>query len=283
MPNGLAGAGARWVRFLRNPMAYDHSRKAGNLGDVWKHSVLVALADVVSGNSEPFRYVECHAGAPIHELTKNAEWRRGVDTFTREASGRSRYAAMAREWLERKRYPASWVFVADRLSRRFQQVQIELFDVSDHVTAQYGALPDLQVPGNVQWSFRQADGYAEVARLESADLVFLDPPYSPDAEEDWRRLRQACQTLMAHRIAFAAWYPFYWPTRPARLRDSTTCESWEVTWAPCGRRPSQNPKGCGMLVSPGLAALLPRITESIRAAATCMNWTWSMRRPVVTR
>ncbi len=260
-------------------MAYDHSSKAGNLGDVWKHAVLVALADVVSGNGEPFRYVECHAGAPIHELTKNAAWRRGVETFTTEAPGDSRYAAMAREWLERKRYPASWVFVADRLSRRFRQIQIELFDVSDHVTAQYGALPDVQVPSNVQWSFRQADGYAEVARLGSADLVFLDPPYSPDAEKDWRRLRQACQTLTSRRIAFAAWYPFYWPTRPAKLRDSTACESWEVTWAPCGRRHSQNLKGCGMLVSPGLAALLPRITEDVRAVATCMNWTWSRRRP----
>ena len=264
-------------------MAYDHSRKAGNLGDVWKHSVLVALADVVSGNSEPFRYVECHAGAPIHDLTKNVEWRRGVGTLTRDASGDSRYAAMAEEWLERQRYPASWVFVADRLSRRFQQVRIELFDTSDHVTAQYGALRDLQVPDNVRWSFRQADAYAEVARLESADLVFLDPPYSPDAPKDWRRLAQACRTLMSHQIAFAAWYPVYWPTRPAELRDATACESWEVAWAPFGSKPSQNLKGCGMLVSPDLAALRPRITEDIQAVATCMNWPLPTHRPAVTR
>ena len=260
-------------------MAYDHSRKAGNLGDVWKHSVLVALADVMTVNNQPFRYVECHAGAPVHELTKTAAGRRGVATFTKDAPGDSRYAAMAREWLNRQRYPAGWVFVAERLARRFQRVQIELFDSSHHVTTRYKAPPDLQVPDNVEWRFRQADGYAEAARLKSADLVFLDPPYSPDAQKDWHRLRQACRTLMSRRIAFVAWYPFYWPTRPAELRDSTTCESWEVAWAPCGRRPTRNLKGCGMLVSPCLAALRSRITEDIREVATCMNWTLSIRRP----
>ena len=260
-------------------MTYDHSRKAGNCGDVWKHSVLVALADVMSGNSELFRYVECHAGAPIHELTKSAAARRGVTTFTKDAPGDSRYAAMARKWLDRQQYPAGWVFVADRLARRFQQVQIELFDLSPHVTIQYEPPPDLQVPDNVEWNFREADGYAEAAQLKSADLVFLDPPYLPDAQKDWRSLRQACRTLMSRRIAFVAWYP-YGPTDPAELRDSTTCESWEVAWEP---RPGRNLKGCGMLVSPCLAALLPRITEDIRAVATCMNWPLSIRRPAVIR
>ena len=236
-------------------MAYNHSRKAGNRGDVWKHSVLVALADAMRGNGGPFRYVECHAGAPIHELSENGEWRSGAGTVTRTPCGDCRYAAVARDWLARKRYPASWVFVADRLARRFQHVEIDLFDSSSHVTAQYGASGALCIPNNVRWRFHQADGYVEAARLNTADLVFLDPPYSPDAQKDWLRLRRACQSLMSHRLTFAAWYPFYWPTRPEELRDSTACEAWEVTWAPCGPKPGQNLKGCGMLVSPGLVLL----------------------------
>lgn len=263
-------------------MAYTHSRKAGNRGDVWKHSVLVALADVMRGNGRPFRYVECHAGAPIHELSENGEWRGGVRVMT-TACGDSRYVAMTRDWLATKRYPASWVLVAHRLARRFQRVEIDLFDSSSHVTAQYGALGgDLHIPINVRWRFQEADGYVEAARLTSADLVFLDPPYSPNAQEDWRRLRHVCRTLMSRRIAFAAWYPFYWPTWPEKLRDSTTCEAWEVTWAPCGPKPSQNPKGCGMLVSPDLAPLLPRINTDIQAVASCMSWTMSIRRPTAT-
>ncbi len=254
-------------------MAYDHSRKAGNRGDVWKHSVLMALADVMGGNDRSFRYVECHAGAPIHELSKNGEWRGGAGTIRKTAWDDSPYAAMATGWLASNRYPASWVFVAERLAKRFQHVEIDLFDSDSQVKAQYGAPRNLRIPNNVRWRFRQADGYDEAARLTNADLVFLDPPYSPDAQKDWRRLRDACVTLMSNRTTFAAWYPFYWPTRPEELRDSTTCEAWEVTWARCGPRPSQNLKGCGMLVSPKLAALLPRIHADIRAVATRMNWT----------
>ena len=49
-------------------MAYDHARKAGNRGDVWKHAVLVALTDAITTDSSSFRYVESHAGAPLHDL-----------------------------------------------------------------------------------------------------------------------------------------------------------------------------------------------------------------------
>lgn len=82
-------------------MSYDHSSKAGNLGDVWKHSVLVALVDAVPKKSESFRYVECHAGAPIHKLAEKGEWSRGVGRIDRRAACDSAYAAMAREWLGR--------------------------------------------------------------------------------------------------------------------------------------------------------------------------------------
>ena len=268
----------RQLRFGKTLMGYyDHSRKAGNRGDVWKHSVLIAVADTMGSKADSFRYVECHAGAPIHVLTENGEWRGGVGTIARDASADSGYATLAREWLGRKQYPASWVFVADRLGKQSKHVEIALFDCSDDVTAQYRAPGDLRIPDNVRWDFRQADGYAEAARLESADLVFLDPPYWPDAQKDWRRLRKACRILMSHRIAFAAWYPFYWPTRPEELRDSTRCEAWEVAWARCGRRPSQNFKGCGMLVSAELAVLLPRVEEEIRSVASHMNWNMSIR------
>ena len=104
-------------------MTYDHSRKAGNLGDVWKHNVLVALVDAMPGNIESFRYVEGHAGAPIHNLTDGGEWVRGVKVV-KHALRDSCYMAMANEWLDRGQYPASWMFVADRLARRFAHVEM---------------------------------------------------------------------------------------------------------------------------------------------------------------
>lgn len=75
-------------------MAYDHSRKAGNRDDVWKHAVLVALMDAITADSDSFRYVESHAGAPFHDLQPGGEWR--------HAAGRSPVPAGLRA------DPATW-------------------------------------------------------------------------------------------------------------------------------------------------------------------------------
>ena len=99
----------------------------------------------------------------------------------------------------------------------------------DHVAAQYPPAPDARIPGNVELDFRQEDGYDLAERLEDADLVFLDPPYFPDAKKDWRRVGHVCRTLASRRIAFVAWYPFYWPTNPQKLSDCTDCEAWEAS------------------------------------------------------
>ena len=40
-------------------MMYDHSSKAGNKGDVWKHFALVTVVDRLP-SSDTFRYVDTH-------------------------------------------------------------------------------------------------------------------------------------------------------------------------------------------------------------------------------
>lgn len=263
-------------------MAYDHSRKAGNRGDVWKHAVLVALADAIKTDSDSFRYVESHAGAPLHELKDKGEWRRGVGRIAGNASYDSRYPAIAEEWLRTRRYPAGWAFAADRLARRFEHVEVKLFDTSDDVAERYRRPSDLRVPSNVGVKFQQQDGYAAARRLEAADadFVFLDPPYYPDSSKDWRRVGDVCRSLAERKLKFAAWYPFYWWKRPAKLSDSTRCRGWEVAWAACGPKPSQNLKGCGVLVSDDLSAFLPKnIEDDLREFAARIGWKFSIRRP----
>lgn len=263
-------------------MVYDHSRKAGNCGDVWKHAVLVALTDAIETNSDSFRYVESHAGAPLHELKDNGEWRRGVGRLAAgNASCDSRYRAIAGEWLRTRQYPAGWAFAADRLARRFEHVEVKLFDTSDHVAERYRRQSDLRVPSNVSVKFQQQDGYCAARRLEAADadFVFLDPPYSPDSSKDWRLVGEVCRTLAERKLKFAVWYPFYWPTRPAKLSNSTRCTGWEVAWATCGPKPSQNIKGCGVLVSDDLSALLPNIEDALHKFAACIDGKFSIRRP----
>ena len=271
-------------------MPYDHSREAGNRGDVWKHFVLVALADVIphgAAGSRPFRYVESHAGAPFHSLNNNREWRDGVGRIIRSASNDSPYVDRAREWLRSQQYPAGWVFVAERLARRQFSVETTLFDTSDAVAKRYRPQPDARIPENVKVGFRHQDGYSGTEELHAADadFVFLDPPYQ---RQDWRRLGKVCRTLGTRRVTFAAWYPLFASGPPQKLSDSTGCTGWEVVWPKKGspapnydidRMPVQELKGCGMLVSDTLSELLPGIEGSLSAFAARLGWKFSIRHP----
>jgi 23S rRNA A2030 N6-methylase RlmJ len=261
-------------------MEYDHSRKAGNRGDVWKHSLLLELADVLPTRSGVFKYVESHSGSPVHELRPGGEWERGVRSIVRETAARdSEYAAAARDWLRAKRYPASWLFVANRIGKRFTSAHISLSDVADRVAASYPLTDNLRVPSNVAVEFRQTDGFGLVADLESADLVFLDPPFNPVANDDWRRLAGACQQLAQRAVPFVAWYPVYWPSRPQWLADTTLCSGWEVSWATFGPKPSQNLKGCGMLASESIVPLLREAEQDLRRIATGLRSEFRIRQP----
>src|SRR4051794_32128615 len=63
---------------FRNIMPYNHSRKAGNQGDVWKHFLLLsALAETLRPGAK-YLYRESHAGASAHILPERGEWRRGI-------------------------------------------------------------------------------------------------------------------------------------------------------------------------------------------------------------
>jgi 23S rRNA A2030 N6-methylase RlmJ len=154
-------------------MEYDHSRKAGKPGDVWKHSVLLALANVLPATSDTFRYVDTHCGAPVHDLGRAEEWERGVGRFARNEAGDCQYADVTSNWLASDRYPASWVLVVEstcdsvRPRRRSRR----------RVPAAWCACPSERR----RRDFRQTDGYVVAANLAKADLVFLDPPFHPSA------------------------------------------------------------------------------------------------------
>ena len=274
-------------------MPYDHSRKAGNRGDVWKHFVLVALADAIPSGAEgaeSFRYVESHAGAPLHCLNNNGEWRHGVGKIIGNASDDSPYVARAREWLCTQQYPAGWVFVAERLTRRRFNVETTLFDTSDAVAKRYRPQPDIRMPANVKVRFRQRDGYSGAQELEAAaaDFVFLDPPYHPDGRKDRRQVGCVCRSLKTRRMTFAAWYPVFASGPPQELADSAGCTGWEVAWPEKGlsapnynidRMPVQELKGCGMLVSDTVSELLSDIEDNLRAFAARHRWNFSIRHP----
>jgi hypothetical protein len=98
-------------------------------------------------------------------------------------------------WVRRNEYPASWVFVANRLAARAQAVDVELADTSDVVEQACNPRRALPVSQNVKINVRKSDGFDLAIEVASPTLVFLDPPFSPNRELDWRRLAGTCLHL----------------------------------------------------------------------------------------
>jgi len=253
-------------------MAYDHARKAGNKGDVWKHFMLVTVVDRLAA-TDGFRYVDTHSGAPSHELGKTGEWKGGIGKALDDC-GQVRshaYMEVASKFIKNRVYPSGWRFVADRLSLRCPHVEIVLSDTADAVAAKYEELPLPGIPANVAVCFSQQDGFRRVESIAKADLVLLDPPFNPNAAADWRRLSVACRSLFGRKIPFLAWYPIYSHTNPAKLIAGTGCPAWQVMWARIGPTPSQNLKGCGMLASPSLSEILGNAEPDLAELAGCLG------------
>ena len=234
-------------------MPYDHKNNAGNKGDVWKHAILVSIARHIHV-AESFKYVESHSGAPFHSIASATAWRRGIGDIL-ELNTSHPYAIAARAWIDKQIYPAGWKLFVDEFAQRCKDIQVVLCDTSREVANRYNELPSDFSPSHVDGIFKRQDGFAYV-RDVSADLVFLDPPYSPHAASDWANLAGACNDLREHRVPHIAWYPIYWPTRPNELVALTGEIGFEVMWAEMGSKPSQNMKGCGMLLSPEMASIL---------------------------
>ena len=216
-------------------MQYSHSLKAGNEGDVWKHAVLLVVADAIHVDNDAL-YVESHSGAPVHQLRAGGEWQRGVGRVIASSACRLDYGTALKPWLSRHEYPASWVLVANRLAARAKSVSVELADTSDAVAKAYGQWKCSALADTVGVNFSKSDGFELAKNTDPPTLVFLDPPFE-DREREWQLLARTCVYLRDHSIPFLAWYPYSWRTFPNRLVETTRCETWEVLWAKCGAKP----------------------------------------------
>ena len=60
-------------------VSYDHAKKVGNKGDVWKHFILLTvlrqLIEERENRSDRFRYFESHAGQGVYHLKQQGEWK----------------------------------------------------------------------------------------------------------------------------------------------------------------------------------------------------------------
>jgi len=74
-------------------MNYRHAFHAGNFADVFKHIVLARILVHLRQKPAPFRFIDTHAGAGLHDLNgqeanRTGEWRDGIGRLAAVTSGR---------------------------------------------------------------------------------------------------------------------------------------------------------------------------------------------------
>ncbi|MCG8619896.1 MAG: hypothetical protein MI802_27065, partial [Desulfobacterales bacterium] len=127
----------------------------------------------------------------------------------------------------------------------------------------------------------EKDGFEAVKNLMEADLVFLDPPFHPDADKDWASLIDTCNILKSKHIRFVAWYPFNARNWPQELVDKTGATAWESHWNTDRAASGRGLIGCGMLFSDRLQPLIREAQEKIDQLAGVMNAKIIIREPNV--
>ncbi|MHB8910786.1 MAG: hypothetical protein ACYDAA_18075 [Syntrophales bacterium] len=158
---------------------YDHNRKAGNQGDVIKHTALIAAADALMMQCDgKFEYADTFAGYAFNPLTADGEWRYGI-----AASGLSkrtpRTAAVTfwrdlwscRVGLRGSVYPGSSTFILKLCLYKNLPFHARLWDISPAVVAQ---LMNAFNTGEADIYPRPAKT-AEFLGMET-NLLLIDPP-----------------------------------------------------------------------------------------------------------
>ena len=203
-------------------LSYRHAYHAGNLADVLKHTVLVAVLEAAKTKPAPIDYLDTHAGAGVYRLDDDprAEHRAGIDAL-RAAVAPVPPPRCVATYLEcvartgRARYPGS-ASLAAMLLRDHDHLLLAEMHPSDHTALADALRRDPRV------TLERGDGYA---LLKSAlpprarrGVVLIDPAYE--------LAHEPTQVIDGLRSAFArfrhgvylVWYPLRGKHDVAALR-----------------------------------------------------------------
>jgi 23S rRNA (adenine2030-N6)-methyltransferase len=162
-------------------ISYNHQIHAGNAGDVWKHFILVEIAQRLSGRRKNLIYAESHVGRPEYFISCPGEWENGIGRLWQYLPFLDDFlyfriiADLNPQGL--RLYPGSASLVLETAKRRGTSAQVEVWDINPEVAACWRACPEVK--------FHCADGFSGVYSILSRSdpgLLLIDPPYS-DAKD----------------------------------------------------------------------------------------------------
>lgn len=224
---------------------YDHSRKAGNRADVWKHFWLCELVSRLRPDrSGRVSMLDTHCGAGLFHRADAEEWDRGISSFDQnELASLGTYGQIVAPHLANNEYPGSWLLAATILAERQLDFTILGCDISRAVedafqtnVARFGFAPRCR--------FVRGDGYTVASDCRPYSLVFLDPPYWPDPDADWQTLCRLIPALQSSTDLVAVWYPIGDGSESDRLIATYGLVAYEIVWGGPGIA------GCGFTVLP---------------------------------
>ena len=273
---------------------YSHRFHAGNVGDVWKHCVLIEVLRAVAASSPRPAFVESHAGEGSYALAPTGEWTEGIGRLWRAADldasdAVARYVALCRELArgdaERPtQYPGSPLFARAVLG---SPAALRLWERDADACARLAS--HFRDDGTVR--VECGDGLAALeaavrdAEAESdAPVVLVDPPWSQ--KPDWTSVPDAVARAAAssRRATFILWYPVKSLTRPNAMILRLRAAGVAATIAELVTTPLEHQRrrlnGSGVLLIRPPAGVLQTIAAAapvIAAACATRPGVWSSR------
>lgn len=200
------------------PNHYLHSYHAGNIGDVWKHLILVDLLVTLQQDPAPIRFLDAYAGAGSYRLNSTGEWTEGIGALL------TRYPELgvSHPLIERFLTEIQTTFREHRTYHGSPCIMQQLLRVEDSLELNELADPIREELGRQITSPRcklHATEGAEVLRAFAAGLgchrgcALIDPPWH--RKEDWISIPRACiQAIQAApQLTLALWFPIKSYTR----------------------------------------------------------------------
>jgi 23S rRNA (adenine2030-N6)-methyltransferase len=270
----------------RRSSDYSHSFHAGNVGDVWKHCVLLSCLEALRGRG-PITYVETHAGAGRYALGPTGEWTDGVGKLL--GLPRQELPAAAARYLDRAgpavashAYPGSPLLALELLGRGDRVALCELQEQTRAVLVE-------TVAGDARVTVEGGDGLAALAgalrRPEGQEVfVLVDPPYV--AKSEWQEVPDAL--VAAHRarpsMRLLLWYPIKSLSRPEAMLKAlraaaVPATALELITTPLDLRRNRL-NGSGVLLinpSPGVLVEAAAVLPVIGAACATHGGRWQSR------
>ncbi len=274
---------------------YSHRFHAGNVGDVWKHLVLVEVLRRARATG-PVSYVESHAGEGEYALGPTGEWTEGIGRLWEDGAGVAEsdtdalyhYTALCRRLgsgaTRPERYPGSPLLARTVLG---PEADLTLFErdaeACERLRAVLGEAATMQL--------HCADGLAALpdalhaSEARSASVVALvDPPFTQ--KPDWTVIPEVviAAAQATTRATILLWYPLKSLTRPNAMIARCKAAGVSATVAELVTTPLEHQRqrlnGSGLvLVRPpaGTLAAIAAAAAPLGARCATRAGVWSLR------